>query len=358
MNSPVPNTMRALVLSRFGGPEELVPASRPVPTPGPGEVLIRIAYCGICRHDLLTRSGAFPSTPLPVIPGHQIGGVVAALGDGATGVSIGQRVSTIIRIGCGSCEKCRSGNEAYCETFRAKFLGEDLDGGYAEYMIVPDHAVISLPDGLPLEVAAIASCTLGTAYHAIKTRGNAMAGESVVVTGASGGVGLHAIELLRHMGCRSIAITSSPGKQSLLRSAGADDVIVAPDLRFADLVKQLTGGRGCDLVIEVVGERTLDQSIRALRKGGRAVLTGNITGRKAEITPAHFILKEISLIGTRTCTKQELQEIYQMLVEGSVKVHVDQILPLEQGSRAHAMMEAGQSQGRFVLSTGSHPGGG
>lgn len=350
--------MRALVLSRFGGPEELVPASRPIPTPGRGEVLIRTAYCGICRHDLLTRSGAFPNTPLPVIPGHQVGGIVAALGQGARSTSVGQRVSTIIRIGCGNCEPCRFGNEAYCETFRAKFLGEDLDGGYAEFVKVPDHAVVPLPDGLPLEVAAVASCTLGTAYHAIKTRGAAQPGESVVVTGATGGVGLHAIELLRHMGCRSIAVTSSNSKEALLRSAGADEVIVARDLVFADKVKELTDGRGCDLVIEVVGERTLDQSIRALRKGGRAVLTGNITGQKAQITPAHFILKEISLIGTRTCSKQELHEIYQMLLDRSVKVHIDQILPLEEGSRAHALMEAGESQGRYILAAGEEPGNG
>lgn len=345
----IPESMNALLLSRFGGPEQLVPSVRPVPTPGPGEVLIRVAYCGICRHDLLTRSGAFAKTPLPVIPGHQIGGTVVSLGPDVTGVETGQRVSSLIRIGCGDCEQCRAGNEAYCETFRARFLGEDLDGGYAEFVKVPDHAVIPLPDGLPLETAAVASCTFGTAYHAIRTRGQAQPGETVVVTGASGGAGLHALELLRHFGCRCIAVTSSDEKSELLRQAGADEVIVSDNLVFADQVKALTGGRGCDLVIEVVGERTLDQSVRALRKGGRAVLAGNITGKKAQITPAHFILKEISLIGTRTCTKAELQEVYDLLVSGAVRVHVDRMLPLEKGSEAHALMEAGASRGRYVL---------
>lgn len=349
MSGALPETMQALLLSRFGGPEELVSSVRPVPKPGRDEVLVRVAYCGICRHDLLTRSGAFPHTPLPVVPGHQVGGIVVAVGADVSDVAVGQRVSTLIRIGCGHCEPCRAGNEAYCETFRAKFLGEDLDGGYAEYVKVPDHAIVPLPDGLSLEVAAVASCTFGTAYHAIKARGNAQAGETVVVTGASGGVGLHAIELLRHFGCRTIAVTSSETKVDLIRNAGADEVIVAPDLTFASEVKRLTDGRGCELVIEVVGERTLDQSIRALRKGGRVVLTGNITGRKGEITPAHFILKEISLIGTRTCTKAELQEVYALLVSGAVRAHVDRALPLAEGAKAHALMEEGASQGRYVL---------
>jgi NADPH:quinone reductase-like Zn-dependent oxidoreductase len=132
-------------------------------------------------------------------------------------------------------------------------------------------------------------------------------------------------------------------------------VIVADDLTFASRVKEMTGGKGCDLVIEVVGERTLDQSIRALRKGGRVVLAGNVTGQKAQITPAHFILKEVSLIGTRTCTKEELQSVYQLIVTGAVRVHIDQVLPLEQASEAHRLMEAGASLGRYVLGVDPSP---
>lgn len=342
-------TMRAVVLERFGGPEALVLRELRRPQPGPGQVLIRVAYCGVCRHDLLTRSGAFPSISLPITLGHQVSGRVAVLGEGVSDLSVGQRVMTMIYQSCGSCTNCVEGKTALCLTQRSQFLGEDFDGGYAEYVLVDEKMILPVEDGLPLEQAAVITCTYGTAYHALLTRGGASSQQTVLVTGASGGVGLHLLQLARHFGIKAIAVTSSPDKQEMLRKFGASEVIVNRDGRFAAATKKATGGRGVDLVMEIVGGTSLGESVHAVRNGGAIVLIGNIEGQPASIKPAHFILKEISLIGTKSCTCHEVGEVCRLITDDELSVEVDGIFPLDQAAKVHRMMEDGSSHGRFVL---------
>ena len=342
-------TMRAVVLERFGGPEALVLREVVRPQPGPGQVLVSVAYCGVCRHDLLTRSGAFPSISLPVIPGHQVSGRIAALGEGITHLRIGQRVMTMIYQSCGSCVNCTEGETARCQTRRPQFLGEDFDGGYAEYVLVDERMIVPVEDGLPLEKAAVITCTYGTAYHALLTRGGASSRQTVLVTGASGGVGLHLLQLARHFGIAMIAVTSSPDKQELLRRFGASEVIVSRDGRFAAAAKEATGGRGVDLVMEIVGGTSLGESVHAVRSGGSIVLIGNIEGQPTSIKPAHFILKELSLIGTKSCSLNEVGEVCSLIADGHLGVEVDGLFPLDQAAEVHRRMEGGSSRGRYVL---------
>ncbi len=342
-------TMRAVVVENFGGPEVLVPRELRRPEPGPGQVLIRVAYCGVCRHDLLTRSGAFPSISLPITLGHQVSGRIAELGEGVSNLSVSQRVITMIYQSCGDCMNCDEGNTALCTTHRPQFLGEDFDGGYAEYVLVNEKMILPVEDGLPLEHAAVITCTYGTAYHALLTRGRASTQQIVLVTGASGGVGLHLLQLARHLGITVIAVTSSPNKQDLLRKFGASEVIVNRDGKFAAAVKKATGGRGVDLVMEIVGGASLGESVHAVRNGGAIVLIGNIEGQPASIKPAHFILKEISLIGTKSCTHDEVGEVCKLITDDHLGVEVDGIFPLDEAAKVHRMMEDGSSHGRFVL---------
>lgn len=349
MTTEIPRVMSALVLEEFGGPEALHLREVPVPSLAANEVLVQVAYCGVCRHDLLTRSGAFPATKLPVIPGHQVSGRIVALGSDVSMIAVGERVMTTIRIGCGQCKACKDGRPTYCENMRAELLGEDMDGGYAEYVKVREDVPVRLPDALPLREASVVSCTLGTAYHAVTTRGGVQRGDTVLITGASGGVGLHAVEIAARLGAVTLAVTSSEPKAEVIRAAGADEVLVAPDRLFAKQVKALTDGRGADVVLDVVGSATLDQSIRAVKKGGTVVLVGNVDGKKATIRPAHFILKEISLVGTRTCSLLELKKVLDMLAEEEVRVHIEESLPLTRGAEAHQLMEDGRTQGRIVL---------
>lgn len=344
-----PERMKALRLPRFGGPDVLEMEEVPTPGPGPGEVLIEVAFCGVCRHDLLTRAGAFPSIDLPVTLGHQVSGRVARVGEGVEGFAAGQRVMTMIYTGCGRCPECEAGNQALCSNERPRFLGEDFDGGYAPFVKVCQDVVLPVPDGVGLREAAIVTCTLGTAYHALVTRGGVSAGDAVAITGASGGVGLHAIQLAKHLGARVISVTSSAQKEPILLAAGADEVISIPDLGFAREVKAMTGSRGADVVVEIVGARTLDQSIRATRQGGTIVVLGNVEGAAAEVRPAHLILKELNLLGTKSCTRPELEAVLDLISSGSVTAEVEGQLPLEDGADVHRALEEGRSQGRLVI---------
>lgn len=345
----LPETMAAVRMARFGGPEVLESVRVPLPSLGAHDVLIRVAYCGVCRHDLLTRAGAFPRIDLPVILGHQVSGHVVAVGEAVAGVAEGARVMSMIYTGCGGCAACDAGNQALCLDERPRFLGEDVDGGYAEYVRVRADTLVPVPDGVSLKAAAVVICTVGTAYHALVTRARLQRGETVVLTGASGGVGIHAMRLARQLGARVIAVTSSARRRADLEAAGANDVVVAPALDFAREVKRLTGGRGADAVIEIVGAATLSASIHAVRNGGRVVMLGNVEGLPAEIRPAHFILKEISLIGTKSCTTAELADALAMISAGELAVDVGEALPLSAAAELHRRMEANTASGRLVL---------
>jgi acryloyl-coenzyme A reductase len=340
------STMTAHRIEAFGGPEVLRPSTVDVPTPGPGQVLVRVAYCGICRHDLLTRAGAFPRALVPVTLGHQVSGWVAELGPGVDTLAVGDRVMTMIFTGCGSCRTCLAGQESLCQDQVPQFLGEDRDGGYAEYVVVEARATTRVPESMPLVEAAIMTCTLGTAFHAIR-RGGVEKGDLVVVTGASGGVGMHAVEMLSHLGARAVGVVSSDRKVEAVRSAGAFDVIVSEDRSFARTLRTRHGQ--ADVVLDVVGEPTLGESCHAVRPGGNVVVVGNVTGKKATIPPAYLILKEISLIGTKSCSVDEMNEVLRMVSDEGLRARVDLVVPLAECRSIHERMEKGENLGRVVL---------
>lgn len=348
----LPSTMRAVRLAEFGPPDVLAVEEIPTREPASGEVLVRVAYCGICRHDILSRQGAFPNVIPPVTPGHQISGQVVMVGEGVDHSWLGRSVTTMLTIGCGWCAKCVEGNPAKCLEMRAEFLGDDRDGGCADYIALSQEALVELPEGMRLVDAAVANCTVGTAYHAAVTRGRFEPGETVVVTGATGGVGIHAIKLMSHLGIRCLAVTSSEGKSDLLKSAGADEVIVAPDLSFAARVRELCGGARADAVLDIVGARTLPESMRAVRDGGRVVVLGNVDGAESTIKPALLILREISIIGTGSATKDELAEVLRLVSSGAVPIEIDRVFALEEAAEVHKLMEAGDLRGRAVLKIG------
>jgi acryloyl-coenzyme A reductase len=359
----VPDSMTAWRIAEFGGPEVLQPYDVPVPEPVEDQVLVAVSYCGVCRHDLLTRSGAFPSIPRPMTLGHQVSGVVVAAGPSAR-TRVGERVISTIFMGCGRCAACREGNQAGCLEDRALFMGDDFDGGYAPYVCVPERAMTRVPGDVALREAAVVSCTLGTAYHALRSRAEVGPGQSVVVTGASGGIGQHTIPLARLLGARVIAVTTRAEQADGLRERGADEVLVSPELRFARDVKRLTGGIGADAVIEIVGSRTLPQSLHAVRTGGRVVVLGNVDAGVAEVRPAHLIMKEIALLGTKSCTDAELAEVFALVGNGEVETDIEQVRPLADVAEVHREMESGAVHGRVVLEVSgwdpsqAHPHGG
>ncbi len=340
--------MDAVVLQAFGNPDNLRAQSVADPAPGPGEVLLRVQACGVCFHDVINRRGNLPRTRVPAILGHEAAGEVIAVGKGVTGWSIGDRAATLQRLSCGSCPACRAGRPSLCKV-DARFFGEELPGGYASLMAAPVNGLGRVPDQIPWEVAATACCTTGTAVHCVRTRGRVRPGETVLITGASGGVGLQAVQLAHHDGARVIAVTSSEAKKEALLAAGADDVVVSPDLDFSAEVRRRSFGEGVNLVLEIVGSGTFLQSLRSLAPGGRMVVIGNLETASVSLNPGLMIVKELTILGAYATTQGELQEAFELIQNGAVRPWVTEVLPLHEAAHAHQRLETRRVVGRLVL---------
>jgi len=331
--------MKAVVTPAFGPPDVLELRDVPRPEVPSSHVLIQIGFSGVCRHDLLTRAGAFPAVKLPRIQGHQISGRVVELGLGVDQGLLGQLVTTMLHVGCGHCASCRSGDQSRCTEQMPLFLGDELDGSYAEYISVPAGIVVPIPDGLDLASAAMANCTFGTAWHAIVARGRFRSGDIVAVTGATGGVGLHTLKVLHHLGIESVAVTSRSSAEAMLRDAGADHVIVATESWAA--VARRQGLQRLSGVIDCVGGSSIEQALRAIRAGGTIVQLGNVAGGKAEISPALLLLKETQIIGSKSATRSELECVLTLMREGSLALEISEEVPLSRVATAHEQLEAG-----------------
>ena len=290
--------MRAIVQRTTGGVDVLVPEEIARPRVRARDVLVRITACGVCFHDIVVRNGTMKAgVELPVIPGHEIAGVVEEVGGEVTRVRPGDRVATTQRYHvCGMCRFCRGGLEPLCRERR--FLGDHgLVGGYAEYVAVEHDNVVRVPDNVTDEQAAIAACSIGTALNAVRDVGRITINDSVLVTGAGGGVGVHAVQLARLAGAYVIAQTTSPDKVPLLESLGAHVVLVTGRGEdFSRRVRELTGGEGVDAVIDNVGTVAFDAMRRSLGVNGRWISIGQLTGDFVPFNPAQLFLNNQSML--------------------------------------------------------------
>ena len=340
--------MQAVVLKAFGEPENLEHQTVADPVAGPGEVLLEVHACGVCFHDVINRRGNLPRTNVPAILGHEAAGEVIAVGPEVEGWSVGDRAATLQRLHCGSCSHCDRGRNSLCKD-DTRFFGEEIPGGYAAFMAAPVAGLGRVPEAIDWPQAATACCTSGTAVHVVRTRGKVRRGETVMITGASGGVGMQAVQLARHDGARVVAVTSSETKAESLFQAGAHDVVVAPDLEFARQVRAITDGQGADVAIEIVGSVTFDQSLRALAPGGRLVVVGNLETQSVAVNPGLVIVKELEILGAYATTQGELQQALGLIEQGVLKPWIADVLPLADAWRAHQLLEQRAVAGRLVL---------
>ena len=339
--------MHAILLPKFGGPDVFSRAEVARPAPAPDQMLLKVAACGVCGHDLLNRGGHFPHTKLPAVMGHEIAGTVVETGSLITKFKPGDRVTVIQRIPCGVCALCRSGRENVC-TSGPGFYGEDISGGYGGFVIASERNAVLVPAEIPLQIAAVLSCAIGTGFHALR-RAQLGLGDSVVIAAASGGVGIHTVMLAKLMGLRSIAISSSESKVERLHAAGASAVIVAPDFSFHKQVRALTNGEGVDAVIEIAGTRTFNSSVRSLRSAGRMVLVGNVEPGNVQLNPAMSILKELDFIGSAHATLADLKKVITLVANGDIVPEIAATVPIDKASDAHRMMEERTTSGRVLL---------
>ncbi|MBI2862006.1 MAG: alcohol dehydrogenase catalytic domain-containing protein [Chloroflexi bacterium] len=340
--------MKAIVLREFGPPGNLKLEEVEKPRPGQDEVLVKVAACGVCGHDLINRTGMFPRTKPPVILGHEIAGVVEAVGSAVKDLAPGDRVATMQRSACGMCQYCVSGEEGICEV-SSGFFGETIPGGYAEYMVAAPRSVVKLPQEIPFEQGAILACAVGTTYHAVKRRVKVQVGENVLITGAAGGLGGHFIQVVKLSGGRVIAVTDRESDREILQSRGADEIIVSPKLDFARPVREVTNGRGVDVAIEILGSVTFSSTLRSLALAGRLLWVGNVMAEQVTFPPALLILRGLTFYGTAACSRQDLVEVIELVRQGRLKPVVARTLPLADAPMAHQLMIDRAVSGRVVL---------
>lgn len=340
--------MKAVVLREFGGPEVLVCEEVTVPTPGPGEVLVKIACCGVCHLDLILRKGMRSRVKPPRIIGHELAAEVVACGPGVSGFEAGDRVASFNFQACGTCDDCRRGRPSLCRQTNGD-IGQTRDGGYAEYACLLAGNLVKIPTGLPSEHACFAACVYAPPYKAIRQVGNIGPGQWVAITGASGGLGIAAIQIVKALGGRSIAITSTETKVAPLTEAGADAVVVSPDGAFGDQVRALTGGRGVDLVVELIGSPTFHGALRSLAPGGRVAVIGELFGKPVEINLGLLIIKEWGLFGVQSATGPELAEVLAFMQAHALAPLIAQTLPLDAAAEAHHALADRTVIGRILL---------
>ncbi|MFJ7217417.1 zinc-binding dehydrogenase [Amycolatopsis sp. NPDC098790] len=319
------------------------------PAIGEGDVLVRLRAAGLNRADVLVRDGRFAEQPpFPIILGVEGAGDVAAVGSAVTNVEVGQRVVLLPMLGCGACDACRSDVDSRCRDL--KFLGEHTDGTYAEYLAVPARNAIPAPDSLTYVELAASLLAYLTAWHMLVTRGDLQAGETALVVGAGSGVGTAAVQLARALGARVIATTGTEDKRDLLRGIGADEVVnyrQVPD--FGAAVRSLADGRGVDLVHNSAGGATIQESIRALRPGGRLIGMGSHSGPHADIDLYTLYRHEIDFRGAHAGDLREVPDVLALLAERKVRPVVDSVFPLAEVARAQERLVSPDRFGKVVL---------
>jgi NADPH:quinone reductase-like Zn-dependent oxidoreductase len=344
--------LKAIVMHERGGPEVLRYEDFPTPEPGPGEVLIRVRACGLNHLDVFTRRGEQGRrVNLPHILGVETAGEVATLGEGVTGLRVGDRVVSGPGIWCGVCEFCRAGQENMC--VKRLIVGVDVHGGYAEYIKLPAYVLGLLPDGVSFEQGATTLVAFGTAWHMLVDRAKLQPGETLLVLAAGSGVGMAAVQVGKYLGARIIATASTDDKLAHARTLGADETInYSQQPRFARAVRKLTDGRGADVVFEHVGTDTWKDSVAALAIGGRLVTCGSTTGRWGETDLWSLFAKQAALLGSFSSSQANFRTVLQLVGEGKFKPVIDSVLPLPAAAEAHRRLEARQVFGKIVLQPG------
>lgn len=338
--------MKAVVLSGFGGPEVLQLKEVALPDLGRLDVLVAVQAGGICHHDVLHRAGKLPGAKTHVVLGHETAGEIVAVGADVRSRRVGDRVVVYQRRFCGTCRNCLCGRQDMC---RADGLpGVDTEGGYAEYVAVPASATVVVPDSLDWAAAALSSCPIATSVRALRGVAGMAPGDTVLVTGASGGLGVHQLQLIRAFGGRSIAVTTSAGKADTLLALGANDVVVSPDLDYSSELWRLTGKRGVDIAIENVGS-TLPETLRCMAHGGHVVLLGNLGTAAVDVLPGLMIGRRINVSGSGSATFEDLHQSLALLDSGAVRPVVARTFPFSCASKGHALLDRKGVAGRVVL---------
>jgi len=348
--------MKAVRIHQFGGPEVLTYEDVADPRPRKDEVLVRVRACALNHLDIWVRKG-LPGVKLPHILGSDIAGEIVELGEYVSGAEVGLLKSGGLKIGqrvllapmhfCGHCPKCLAGLQNQCREFTV--LGNAVDGGNCELIAVPAASVIPIPDTLDFSQAASVPLVFVTAWHMLVTRAGVRPGQTVLVLGASSGVGIAAIQIAKLFHCRVITTAGDEAKLEKARGLGADFGINHYRQKISEEVRKITNKEGVDIVIEHVGAATWDESVKSLKSSGTLVTCGATTGPEVKIDLRHLFARQLTLLGSYMGTMADLYEVLGHVFAGKLKPVVDRVFPLKDLRAAHEYLEKSQMFGKIVV---------
>ena len=329
----LPATMKAIGISRPGGAEVLTLVEMAVPQPGPSEVLVRVAAAGVNRPDVLQRQGNYPPPPgASEIPGLEIAGEVVATGEGTSRFKPGDKVTALV-----------------------------TGGGYAEYCLADERATLPIPAGLDFVQAAGLPETFFTVWQNVFERGGLKAGETFLVHGGASGIGTTAIQMAKAFGARVFATAGSAAKCAACATLGADLAINYREEDFVAVIRQETGGKGVDLILDMVGGDYVNRNIQAAAEDGRIHQIAFQQGAKVTVDLMRLMLKRITLSGSTLRARsyevkgriaRALEEkVWPLLAAGQIRPVIDSTFPLEKAADAHRRMEANAHTGKIILTT-------
>lgn len=335
--------MRAVRVHAPGGPEVLSLDVVETPEPGPGEVQVAVRAAGVNHRDVWVRKGNFGGFPEPLILGSDAAGEISKVGPGVTGFDVGERVVVNPGLSCGHCRACLSGHDNECVHFRI------FDGAYAESLVVPSNRLVKMPSGLTFAEAAAIGVPFITAEEAL-VRSGALPGQSILVWGASGGLGLATVQLAKLRGLRVLAVTRHESKAEKLIREGAPDTLVWDGQEdLTDQVQRRLGGRGVDIVLDSLGSQSFRQSLAMVGRGGTVVTVGATTGGHVDLELGLIFRRRLSVIGVYLGSSGILPRLLALFARGALKPVIDDTVPLDQAAEAHRRMEASQLFGKVIL---------
>jgi D-arabinose 1-dehydrogenase-like Zn-dependent alcohol dehydrogenase len=340
--------VKALVFDTPSQEPSLAVRDVDTPVPGPNDALVEVAACGLCHHDIAVMGGVLRRGVTPgVTLGHEISGRVAGIGGSVTTVGVGDRVTSTLTTFCGRCDRCLQGREYRCPKGRG--IGHAVNGGFAEFVALPESSLVPVPDEIDLEEACILACPLGVALQGLRDVALLKPGETVLVVGAGGGLGVHSFIMAAALGARAIAVTTSPHKVESLEALQAGDVVLAGELDFSELALALTEDRGADVVVNPVGSAVFESSVRSLSQFGRMLLLGEIEGGKASVRLPEILFRDAAVLSSTGAGRRHIADVAAMVASGAVKPVISQRFRLEDAAEAYRLMRDRKTFGRVVL---------
>ncbi|OGD12043.1 MAG: hypothetical protein A2Y86_00950 [Candidatus Aminicenantes bacterium RBG_13_62_12] len=311
-----------------------------VPSPGRGEVLVKVRACGVCHTDLHYIDHGIPTfKEPPVILGHEVSGTIESLGEGVRGLGQGDRVLVPPVFTCGACEMCRTGRENICANMI--MLGNHVHGAYAEYVVAPAKDVIPLPPEIDIEKGSVISDAVSTPFHALLNRGRVRPGDKVAVFGC-GGLGLNAVQVAKALGAFVIGVDRIPKKLEFAKNFGADEVLT-PSEDIAKKIRKLSGG-GVHVAVDAVGNPSVMQTaFSVLRTGGRLLVMG-YSDQNVTFNAGRIMFRELEVMGTLGCPPYLYPRLLDLIRMGKIKVDelVTHVFPLARINDAFALLRAGE----------------